>query len=115
MNHPAYFRPATLIQSLPTRQIVSILGTAGLTLIIVISGLPAQDLQRVDKVELQPLAAQVARVVEALDYLGAPVSSGDKDKLRRSANEYDMAKAGGEIQRTLDKYSLSYGASNPES
>ena len=115
MNHPAYFRTAALIQSLPTRQIVSILGTAGLTLIIVITGLPAQDLQRVDKVELQPLAAQVGRVVEALDYLGAPVSSGDKDKLRSSANESDMAKAVGEIQRTLDKYCLFDVSINPES
>src|SRR5262249_12457373 len=104
MNHPAYFRPATLIQSLPTRQIRSILGTAGLTLIIVITGLRAQDLQRVDKVELQPLAAQVSRVVEALDYLGAPISSTDKEKLRSSASESDPAKAVGEIQRTLDKY-----------
>src|SRR5437879_2210834 len=34
---------------------------------------PAADLPRVTKVELQPLAAQVQRVADALDFVGNPL------------------------------------------
>ena len=41
----------------------------------------AEDLPVVDDVDLQPLAAEVLRVVEALDILGQPLAPADKAKL----------------------------------
>jgi hypothetical protein len=38
----------------------------------------AAELPKATEVELQPLAAQVHRLVEELDYLGAPLSETDK-------------------------------------
>ena len=38
----------------------------------------AADLDRVKKVDLQPLAAQASRVVEALNRLGAPLPAADR-------------------------------------
>src|SRR5215831_4530347 len=115
MNRPIHFSVAAWIGLRSMRQIASILVAGLLPLMIVVTGLPAQDLPRVDKVELQPLAAQVGRVLEALDYLGAPVGAADKDKLRNSANESDPAKAVADIQQTLDQYCLFDVSINPES
>ena len=60
--------------------------------------LPAQDLPKVDKVELQPLRAEISRVIEALDYLGAPISPVDKQNLVSARSEADGAKALAEIR-----------------
>ena len=68
----------------------------------------AQQLPVVDTVEQQPLAAQAARVTEALDMLGEPLPEGDKTALR-------AAKTAGEIQRILDRHCLVGVAINPES
>jgi hypothetical protein len=43
-------------------------------------------------VELQPLAAQVRRVVEALDYLGSPVRTEDRTALERAYAASDAAR-----------------------
>ena len=52
-------------------------------LLIVLTGRSAAaELPKVAKVELQPLAAQVQRLVEALDYLGAPLPEADKQALK---------------------------------
>jgi hypothetical protein len=77
--------------------------------------LAAQGLPRVQQVELQPLAAQVKRLVEALDYLGAPLSAADKQALEKAANTTDGARASREIQDVLDKYCLMDVQINPES
>jgi hypothetical protein len=68
-----------------------------------------------DQVELQPFVAQVRRLVEALDYLGAPLSPADKQTLERALTSTDAAKARGEIQNVLDKYCLIEIDINPES
>jgi len=68
-----------------------------------------------DQVELQPLVAQVRRLVEILDYLGAPINSSDKQTLERALNSNDAAKARGDIQEVLDKYCLIEVDINPES
>jgi hypothetical protein len=67
---------------------------------------PAADLPKVSKVELQPLAAQVRRVVEALDLLGSPLPESDKVALRAAADDKDHAKAIDAIQTILDKHCL---------
>src|SRR5215510_4743570 len=66
----------------------------------------AQGLPQVGQVELQPLTAQVKRLVEALDYLGAPLSPADTQALEKAAGDTDATRAGREIQRILDRYFL---------
>ena len=47
----------------------------------------------VNGVEVQPLAAQVRRVVETLDYLGAPLSAEEKRLLGEASANGDSAAA----------------------
>jgi hypothetical protein len=64
----------------------------------------AADWPQVTQVELQPLAAQVHRLVEALDYIGEPLAGADKHALQAAAAD----KVGGvsSIQTVLDKHCL---------
>ena len=75
----------------------------------------AQQLVKVQQVELQPLTAQVKRLIEATDYLGAPFSVADKQALERASNSTDDVKARREIQDVLDRYCLLDIHINPES
>jgi hypothetical protein len=67
---------------------------------------PAADLAKVTKVELQPLAAQVQRIADALDFVGNPLPQADKDALKRAASAQDHAHGVAELQTILDKYCL---------
>ena len=58
----------------------------------------AQQLPKVEQVELQPLTAQVRRLIEATDYLGAPLAVADKQALERASNLTDAVRARREIQ-----------------
>jgi hypothetical protein len=69
----------------------------------------------VPQVELQPLAAQVKRLIETLDYLGAPLSNADKQSLERASAMTDAANASRQIQDILDRYCLYEIHINPES
>jgi len=82
-------------------------------LLLAVSG-AAQQLSKVEPVELQPLAAQAKRLVEAMDYLGSPISSADKQTLERAFAQTDAAKATDGIESTLDKYCLFHVSINPE-
>src|SRR2546427_5031366 len=64
------------------------------------------ELPRVAKVELQPLAAQVQRVAEALDFVGSPLPPADKEALQKAAADGDPARAVDTIQAVLDKHCL---------
>jgi hypothetical protein len=64
----------------------------------------AADLPQITQVELQPLAAQVQRLVDALDYLGAPLPHADRQALRAAAA--DPAKGVATIQALLDPHCL---------
>lgn len=75
----------------------------------------AQATSIVPQVELQPLAAQVNRLIETLDYLGAPLSNADKQALARAITQTDAANATRQIQDILDKYCLYEIHINPES
>ena len=85
-----------------------------LTLLLTLSG-SAQQLPQVAQVELQPLTAQVKRLIEATDYLGAPFTAADKQTLERASNLTDAARARREIQDVLDRYCLFDIHINPES
>ena len=77
--------------------------------------LPAQELPKVEKVEAQPLVAQVGRVVQAMDYLGAPISAADKQRLQAAMEQLDSTRAVAQIQYVLDRYCLFDVFINPES
>ena len=53
----------------------------------------AEDLPVVNDVDLQPLAAQVLRVVEALDILGQPLAPADKAKIDKAIDSTDQEPA----------------------
>ena len=81
---------------------------------------PVQDgpnLPLVRNVDLQPLIAQVNRVVAAMDYLGAPISAANKQALdaafQLGPSRASEAVAG--IQRVLDRFCLVGVNINPES
>ena len=63
-------------------------------------------------VEWQPLSAQIARVFEAMDYIGSPVSSEIKATLEKLRNGTNSAE---EIQRAIDPLCLFLVEINPES
>jgi hypothetical protein len=56
--------------------------------------------------ELQPLSAQVRRLLETLDYLGAPLAAADKQKLEQALATYDATRTTAAIQTILDRYAL---------
>src|SRR5678816_2425 len=67
------------------------------------------------QIELQPFASQVKRLLETLDYVGAPVRADDRTKIEKSLAEYKEGKTTGEIQNVLDQYCLFDIHINPES
>lgn len=69
----------------------------------------------VETVAAQPLLAQARRVVEALDYLGAPLSARTKAALERAAQEMDEGQVAKAVQAALDPYCLLGVQINPES
>ena len=64
------------------------------------------------QVEAQPLAAQAARIADALAYVGSPLPPADRDALRAAAA---TANASAAIQAILDPYCLLEIHINPES
>jgi hypothetical protein len=72
------------------------------------------SLPLVKQVDIQPLAAQVKRVVEALDYLGSPLPAGERQELETAMASADSAAAAETIQRILDAHCLVGIAINPE-
>src|SRR3954468_20149056 len=67
------------------------------------------------QVELQPLIAQARRVVEALEFLGEPLSVEDKAEIERAAEDPDTARAAITIQNVLDRRTLLRVDVSPES
>jgi hypothetical protein len=89
-------------------------GAIFLALIISSTSL-SQGLPGVGRVELQPLAAQVRTLLEALDYLGAPLAPADRQRLEKTLTSTEAAPAVIEMQSVLDKYCLMDIEINPES
>ena len=69
----------------------------------------------VKNVELQPLVAQVRRVLEAADYLGSPLDAADRKALDAAFKKSDADEGSEAIQRVLDKHCLFGVNINPES
>ena len=69
----------------------------------------AQELPLVENVELQPLASQALRLIEAMEYLGSPFRREDQEQLRKAAELQDVKdsqEAVVRIQKILDRYVL---------
>jgi hypothetical protein len=77
--------------------------------------LRAESLPVVGTVELQPLAAQVHRVTEALDMLGQPLPDAVKERIARAERRTDEAAAVRELQEALDPHCLAGVTINAES
>jgi hypothetical protein len=75
---------------------------------------PGADLPLVPKVELQPLAAHVTRLQDALEYLGTPLSATDRNALAAAIALPDAARAVERIQQILDARCLLGININPE-
>src|SRR5688500_9581479 len=72
------------------------------------------NLPIVDGVEWQPLNAQIKRLVEALDYQGAPLAPEDQSALNKVlAGSADNSVE--QVQKILDPYCLFFVNINPES
>jgi hypothetical protein len=65
-------------------------------------------------VDLQPLAAQARRVLEAAEFLGEPFSAGQRDEIEAAARIADRAQAVAKIQAVLDARALFVANINPE-
>ncbi len=95
--------------------ILSVAWIAALSALATASHLRAEELPVVAKVEPQPLRAQARRVVEALKYLGEPLTEREQqafDDALALENEEESAKA---VQRVLDRRCLAGVNINPES
>jgi hypothetical protein len=69
----------------------------------------------VTDVELQPLKSQVQRIVDALEFLGEPLSGRERRSLDRAYSRRDPLQAVTEIQKVLDTRVLLSVRINPES
>ena len=77
---------------------------------------PAEELPLVTNVEFQPLAAQVTRLLQALELVGEPLPAADAQQLRRMVDQGPANAASVEaVQKILDKYCLAGVNINPES
>jgi hypothetical protein len=74
----------------------------------------ATGLALVKDVEFQPLVAQVKRVVEALDYLGAPLPADERKSLDAALQDKDPAAGCEAVQHILDAHCLVGLTINPE-
>ncbi len=85
-------------------------------LLLVAGVLAAEELPVVSAVEYQPLAAQVTRLLDALDMLGDPLPAAGTAALRRLAGSArDPQQAVLDMQKLLDPYCLVGVNINPES
>ena len=64
------------------------------------------ELGLVPEVEFQPLASATERLIEALDYLGSPLSENDLSAIKEALVSENHEQAIADIQRILDSYCL---------
>ena len=73
------------------------------------------ELDLIREVEFQPLASATQRLIEALDYLGSPLSEGDLSEIQNALISEDHEQAIVDIQKILDPYCMVGVNINPES
>jgi len=82
---------------------------------VVISVGFTDELSLVREVEFQPFASATQRLIEALDYLGSPLSEDDLSAIQEALISDDHTQAIVDIQNILDAYCLTGVNINPES
>jgi hypothetical protein len=93
-----------------------LLGILTASICFAVSGsLCAESLPLVSRVELQPLAAQVERVLQALESTGSAVTADQLKAIRAALAESDEAVAVEKVQKLLDPLCLVGVQINPES
>ncbi len=75
----------------------------------------AEDLPVVNDVDLQPLATQIRRVVEALDILGQPLVPAEKARIDKAIDSSDPKAGVQTLQQIVDRHCLIGIDINPES
>jgi hypothetical protein len=95
-------------RTLPNFNTLTVFWFLGLTLLLVKPVHP--HAAEIPDVEGQPLAANALRVAQALDFLGAPLSQPDLDRLDKSARARDAAG----VQQVMDEHVLMIAEINPE-
>ena len=73
------------------------------------------ELGLVTEVEFQPLASATQRLIEALDYLGSPLSEDDLSAIKNALVSDNHKQAVADVQKILDRYCLAGVNINPES
>ena len=73
------------------------------------------ELALVTEVEFQPFASATQRLIEALDYLGSPLSENDLLAIKEALVSDDHTRAIVDIQKILDAYCITGVNINPES
>ena len=73
------------------------------------------ELDLVTEVEFQPLASATERLIEALDYLGSPLSEEDLSAINKALVSENRKQAVVDIQKILDAHCLAGVNINPES
>ncbi|MGE3804913.1 MAG: CehA/McbA family metallohydrolase, partial [Gemmataceae bacterium] len=81
------------------------LALVGVAFLVAVFAASSADLAPV-KVERQPFAAQVKRLVAALEFIGAPLPAEDQQKLDAALKGNDDGAAVAAIQKVLDKHCL---------
>ena len=66
-------------------------------------------------VDVQPLCAQVRRVIEAMNHLGTPFAPNDLTRLDSACKDSPNPQIVSEIEGILDRYTLIQVVINPES
>jgi hypothetical protein len=73
------------------------------------------QLPTVTEVEYQPFIAATERLLEALVFVGAPLTEADEKRVRSATRSDDQQEAIRQIQRVLDRYTIAGVNINPES
>ncbi len=77
--------------------------------------LAADQLSPIGGVEHQPFIAATGRLLQALDYIGAPLPDDDLQDIRAAMSDADQQAAVTAIQQVLDRHCLAQVNINPES
>jgi hypothetical protein len=88
---------------------------ASLAMLLAPGGISGAELPLVTDVEQQPLAAATERVLEALQYVGAPLAPADEAAVKAAVRETDATKCAKAIQKVLDAYCVAGVTINAES
>lgn len=100
---------------LPKMNCAWMISLAGYLLISNVQAAEPSPLPLVNEVDWQPFTASVRRLTDAMEHLGAPLSTADKSSLTAALQEGEGYEGIEKAQQILDKYCLLGVNINPES